>query len=63
MRRGKLAASVFTEIDQLILKINPVVIDAGIPLFDGVAGTRSIALTEHIVYPNGFVLAHYDFAG
>jgi dihydrofolate reductase len=60
---ARLAASVFTEIDELILKINPVVIGAGIPLFDGIAGTRATVLTEHTVYPNGFVLARYDFAG
>lgn len=59
---GKLAASVFTEIDELILKINPVVIGDGIPLFDGVAGTRATVLTEHTMYPNGFVLARYDLS-
>lgn len=58
---GKLAAAVFTEIDELILKINPVLIGAGIPLFDGVGGTRPTILTEHKAYPNGFVLAHYAF--
>jgi hypothetical protein len=31
---------VFTEIDKRILKINPVLVGSGIPLFDGVAGTR-----------------------
>ena len=59
---GKLAASVFDEIDEMILKINPVVIGAGIPLFDGAAVTRSMTLTEHMVFQNGFVLAHYEFA-
>jgi len=58
---AKLAAAVFTEIDELILKINPVVIGAGIPLFAGVAGTRATVLTEHRVYPNGFVLARYEY--
>ncbi len=57
---GKLAAGVFTEIDELILKINPVLIGSGIPLFDGVAGTRVTTLVEHRVYSNGFVLARYD---
>ena len=60
---AKLAASVFTEIDELILKINPVIIGAGIPLFDGVAATRATVLTEHTVYSNGFVLARYDCFG
>jgi len=57
---GTLAAGLFTEIDELILKINPVVIGTGIPLFDGVAGTRAATLTEHKVYANGFALASYD---
>jgi dihydrofolate reductase len=57
---GKLAASVFTEIDELILKINPVVIGSGIPLFDGAVSTRATILTEHKVYANGFVFARYD---
>lgn len=56
---GKLAATLFAEIDELILKINPVLIGSGIPLFDGTAGTLPAALIEHKVYANGFVLARY----
>jgi dihydrofolate reductase len=59
---AKLAAGVFTEIDELILKINPVVIGSGISLFDGVVNTRTTILTEHKVYANGFVFARYDFS-
>ena len=58
---SKLAAGVFTEIDELILKINPVVIGSGIPLFDGTSNTRATILTEHKVYANGFVFARHDF--
>jgi dihydrofolate reductase len=50
---------VFAEIDEIILKINPVLIGVGIPLFDGVAGTRTATLLEHETYSNGFVLASY----
>jgi dihydrofolate reductase len=58
---SRLAAAVFTEIDQLILKINPVLIGTGIPLFDGFEGGGvPAALIEHKVYANGFVLAQYD---
>ena len=57
---AKLAASVFTEIDELILKINPVVIGSGIPLFDGPVNARPTVLTEYKVYANGFVFARYD---
>ena len=58
---GKLAAGLVAEIDELILKVNPVVIGSGIPLFDGAAGTWAAALSAHKVYANGFVLARYDF--
>ena len=57
---AQLAGALFTEIDELILKINPVAIGAGIPLFDGVAGTRPMTLVEHKVYANGVVLTCYD---
>jgi len=57
---ARLAASVFGEIDELILKINPVVIGSGIPLFDGAVSARATILTEHKVYANGFVFARYD---
>ena len=57
---SKLAAAVFTEIDQLILKINPAVIGTGIPLFDGFERVVPAALIEHKVYANGFVLAQYN---
>jgi hypothetical protein len=53
---------VFTEIDKRILKINPVLIGSGIPLFDGVADTRAMNLAEHKIYTNGFALARYDFS-
>ena len=56
---SKLAAAVFPEIDELILKINPVVIGAGIPLFDGFAGTLAATLVEHNAYSNGFIFARY----
>jgi dihydrofolate reductase len=56
---AKLAAALFTEIDELILKINPVVFGSGIPLFEGVTGTLPATLSGHKVYPNGFVLANY----
>ena len=56
---SKLAAALFPEIDELILKINPVLIGAGIPLFDGFAGTLAATLVEHTAYANGFIFARY----
>jgi len=57
---SELAGALLTEIDELILKINPVWIGAGIPLFRGVSGAFPAALIEHQVYPNGFVFARYE---
>jgi dihydrofolate reductase len=57
---ARLAAAVLTEIDELILKINPVVIGTGIPIFDGEESIVSATLVEHNVYPNGFMLARYE---
>jgi dihydrofolate reductase len=55
---AQLAAALFDEIDELILKINPVVIGSGIPLF---AGTREAALTlvDTHTYANGFMMVRY----
>jgi dihydrofolate reductase len=59
---AKLAAAVAPEIDELILKINPVLIGAGIPLFDGRESVLPVELLEHDKYSNGFVLARYSIA-
>ena len=56
---GVLAAAVFREIDELILKVNPVVLGSGIPLFDGIVPQTDLTLAESKVYPNGFMLARY----
>jgi hypothetical protein len=57
--RAKLTGALFTQIDEFIFKINPVLIGVGIPLFHGVTGTIPAKLIRHKAYPNGFVLAHY----
>jgi dihydrofolate reductase len=56
---AELAAELFPEIDELILKINPVVIGAGIPLFARAVETTSFRLASAKVYANGFVLSSY----
>jgi dihydrofolate reductase len=54
-----LAGALLPEIDELILKINPLVIGGGIPLFRGREGIVPATLIEHKTYENGFVLARY----
>ncbi len=56
---GDLAATVFSEIDEMIVKLNPVVIGSGIPLFARGIGPTNLELTDRKIYSNGFLLLHY----
>ena len=56
---GRLAAALHSEIDELVLKIHPVAIGTGIPLFDGPVGPMHFELSELRSYPDGFVRASY----
>lgn len=56
---SKLASSLIGEIDELILKINPVLFGTGISLFDSAVGPLPLRLTERKEFGNGFVLARY----
>lgn len=56
---SKLASAFLAEIDELILKINPVLFGAGISLFDGAIGPLNLTLAKRKEFPNGFVLARY----
>jgi dihydrofolate reductase len=51
-----LAAALADEIDEVVLKVSPVVLGAGIPLFAQQIGPRGFEVTEHRTYPNGFAL-------
>jgi len=57
---GELAAALFPEIDELILKVNPIVIGAGIPLFRGAVKPTALEVTGIKGYSNGFMLTHYQ---
>lgn len=56
---AELAAALFPEIDELILKVNPVLLGSGIPLFAGAVEQTKLELTDSKVYRNGFMLARY----
>ena len=59
---GRLAASLADELDEMILKINPLVLGAGIPLFAERIGPRALTMTQHRVYDNGYALMRYRWA-
>ena len=56
-----LAATLFVEslIDEIILKLNPVLFGSGIPLFSGAIKQTDLELTGSKIYSNGVVLIHY----
>ena len=56
---GELAARAFDEIDELIVKVNPVVVGAGTPLFAGRVDPTRFSLTHSRQFANGFVLLQY----
>lgn len=57
---GELASELFVEIDQLILKVNPVVIGFGIPLIRREVKPTMLELTESKRYDNGFMINSYN---
>ena len=54
-----LAAALLPEIDEFILKVNPVLLGTGVPLVTGAADAIALELTDSRVYPNGFMLLRY----
>ena len=56
---GELATTLFPEIDEIILKVNPVLLGSGIPFFSGVIKQTSLELADNTVYSNGFMLVRY----
>lgn len=58
---GELASTLFAAglVDRLILKLNPVVFGAGIPLLGSASAQRVLTLSESQVYPSGHALLYY----
>jgi dihydrofolate reductase len=56
---GNLAHQLLPEIDELIVKINPMVIGSGIPLFSGEFQHRSFTLTDSQVCQSGVAIMTY----
>jgi dihydrofolate reductase len=56
---GALAAELFSEIDELILKVSPILLGAGIPLFARPVTQTSLDLAESKTYSNGCLLLRY----
>jgi len=56
---AELATVLFPLIDELIVKVNPVLIGSGIPLFSGGTGQAHLTLLSTKAYENGFTLSHY----
>ena len=56
---GNLATTLFSEIDEMILKTHPIILGSGIPLFSGSIKPTSLELTDSKVYNNGFILLDY----
>lgn len=56
---GALASALLPEIDELILKLNPILLGAGIPLFaEGLSPTR-LTRTSIKTYESGVTFLHY----
>lgn len=60
---GALAAAVRDEIDRLVLKVNPVLLGSGIPLFEsGPTSAREFTLDSSHAFASGVLMATYEAA-
>ncbi|MEU4098439.1 dihydrofolate reductase family protein [Streptomyces sp. NPDC026673] len=56
---GRLAASLRPEIDELVVKLNPVVAGAGVPLFAGGFAPQAYDVAEARTYKSGVLMVRY----
>jgi dihydrofolate reductase len=59
---AKLAAALLPEIDQLIVKVYPVLAGVGVPLFDGGFTPTPLRLTGRVLLDSGAAIMTYDRA-
>lgn len=59
---GSLAAALLDEIDEVIVKINPVILGSGIPLFRRPEQPVSLELTDARVFAGGVAIHRYRIA-
>lgn len=59
---GELAGALYPEIDQLVVKLAPLTIGTGVPLFGRTTGfdVRNWELTHHTVLKSGVIFLTYD---
>ena len=56
---GVLASALFPEIDELILKVNPLLLGAGIPLFAGAVPPTALQRVSQTPYESGVTIVNY----
>lgn len=56
---ARLAGALYDEIDELVLKVNPVVLGTGIPLFRDARGVTRLELTDHQTFAGGVAVHRY----
>lgn len=56
---GRLAASLADEIDALVLKVNPIAIGSGVPLFHGLDAPLPLELVAQRSFSGGVTFLHY----
>jgi dihydrofolate reductase len=54
-----LAGALYTELDEFVLKVNPVILGSGIPLIRGLGQARRLELTAHLTFSSGVAIHRY----
>ncbi len=57
---GKLASTLVDEIDEIVLKVNPVLAPGGLRVFDGVASPTRVALRTRRAFESGVTWLSFD---